>query len=71
MKFEELHIGPIAFREEAVFKREIKFEDKVTVDLEVVRSTPDFGRWTIRHQLFKEDGTFALCLTWTVHGLIS
>jgi len=30
MKFEELHIGPILFREEAVFKREIKFEDRIT-----------------------------------------
>ncbi|HRI78132.1 MAG TPA: acyl-CoA thioesterase [Cyclobacteriaceae bacterium] len=66
MKFEELHIGPIAFREEAVFKREIKFEDRVTVDLEVVRSTPDFGRWSIRHQLFKDDGT--LCAVLNLDG---
>ncbi len=59
MKFEELHIGPILFREEAVFRREIKFEDRITVDMEVTKATPDFARWSIRHQFFKEDGTLS------------
>lgn len=59
LKFEELHIGPILFREEAIFKREIKFEDKITVDLVVTKSTPDFSRWSIRHNFFKEDGTLS------------
>ena len=59
LKFEELRIGPILFREEAIFKREIKFEDRVTVDVSVTRSTRDFARWSLRHQLIKEDGTLA------------
>ena len=42
LKFEELRIGPILFREEAVFKREIKFEDSITVDLFVTKATHDF-----------------------------
>ena len=62
LKFEELHIGPILFREEAVFKREIKFEDRVTIDMVVTKATADFARWSIRHQLFKEDGTLAAIL---------
>ena len=62
LKFDELHIGPILFREEAVFKREIKFEDRVTIDLEVTKATPDFARWSIRHQITKEDGTLAALL---------
>ena len=62
MKFEELHIGPIRFREEAIFKREIKFEDQITVDLEVTKSTRDFARWSIRHQFYKEDGTLSTIL---------
>ena len=66
LKFEELHIGLILFREEAQFKREIKFEDLVMVDLEVTRSTPDFSRWSIRHQLYKEDGT--LCAVLNLDG---
>jgi len=59
LKFEELRIGPILFREEAVFKREIKFEDQITVDLMVTKATPDFSRWSIRHRFLKEDGTIA------------
>ncbi|MDZ7649227.1 MAG: acyl-CoA thioesterase [Cytophagales bacterium] len=39
LKFEELRIGPILFREEAIFKREIKFEDSVTIDLMVTKAT--------------------------------
>ena len=63
LKFEELHIGPILFREEAIFKREIKFEDKITVDMEVTKATRDFARWSIRHQFFKEDNTLSAILT--------
>ena len=62
-KLEELGIGPIAFREEAVFRRELKFEDQITINLEVVKATKDFGRWTIRHQIFKAVGTLAATLT--------
>ncbi len=58
-KFEELRIGPILFREEALFKREIKFEDKVAVDLVVTKATQDFSRWSIRHHIYKEDRTIA------------
>ncbi|NOT75509.1 MAG: thioesterase family protein [Cyclobacteriaceae bacterium] len=61
-KLDEFRIGPIAFREEAVFKREIKFEDRVTVDLEVIKATRDFSRWSIRHQILKEDGTLSALL---------
>ena len=61
-KFEELRIGPILFREEALFKREIKFEDKVTVDLALTKATPDFSRWSITHHIYKEDRTIAAIL---------
>lgn len=59
LKFEELRIGPILFREEAIFKREIKFEDKITVDLMVTKATSDFSRWSVRHHFYKEDGTLS------------
>jgi acyl-CoA thioester hydrolase len=66
LKFEERHIGPILFREEAVFKREIKFEDRITVDMEVTKALPDFSRWSIRHHFFKEEGT--LCAIINLDG---
>ena len=58
-KMEELQIGPILFREEAIFKREILLEDKLTIDAHVTKSTEDFGRFSIRHQIMKGDGAVA------------
>ncbi|MBS1952058.1 MAG: hypothetical protein OJF59_000999 [Cytophagales bacterium] len=62
-KLEEFQIGPILFREEAVFKREIKFEDKIAIDTVLLKSLPDFSRWSIRHHLTKEDGTLAAIIS--------
>lgn len=58
-KFEEIHLGPILFREEAIFKREIKFGDSVTVDVELVKASADFSRWSMRHNFHKPDGTLS------------
>ncbi len=58
-KLEEFEIGPILFREEAIFKREIRLDDKITVDVVLVKSTADFSRWSLRHQFIKEDGSLA------------
>ncbi len=62
-KLEELKIGPILFREECTFRREIKLEDKIRIDIEMVKSKHDFTRWSLRHNLYKEDGTVAAKLT--------
>jgi len=61
-KLEELKIGPIIFREEALFKREINLEDKIEIDVELTKASPDFSRWTIRHTITKKDGTIAAIL---------
>lgn len=58
-KLEELMIGPILFREEAIFKREIHFGDVITIDVEVVKARKDYARWSLRHRLIKADGTVA------------
>jgi acyl-CoA thioester hydrolase len=59
----ELSIGPVLFREEAIFRREIRQDDEVTIDLEIVKGTTDFAKWSIRHKLTKADGTLAATLT--------
>lgn len=61
-KLEELMLGPVLFREEAIFKREILFEDKITLDVELVKVTEDYGRWSLRHNFVKADGTHAAIL---------
>jgi acyl-CoA thioester hydrolase len=62
-KINELKIGPILFREEAVFKREVHLEDKLTIDMVMAKATPDYSRWTFRHNIIKGDGTVAAILT--------
>jgi acyl-CoA thioester hydrolase len=62
-KLEELSTGPILFREEAIFRREIKMEDKIMVDVELTKMNHDFSRWSLRHNFTKEDGTLAALVT--------
>ncbi len=56
---EDHQIGPILFREESVFKREIRVEDSVIIDVELVKATLDFGRWSMRHNIHKNGDTLA------------
>lgn len=59
----QLHIGPILFREECIFKKEIRLGDKVTIDLQLLRAKRDFSRWTIQHTIVKNDEAIAAILT--------
>src|SRR5678815_4527998 len=47
----QLRIGPILFREECVFRKEIRLGDKVTIDLRLAKAKKDFSRWTIQHTI--------------------
>jgi acyl-CoA thioester hydrolase len=58
-KLEELMIGPILFREEAIFRREILFGDDITINVELVKAREDYSRWSLRHQFTKGDDTLA------------
>ena len=58
-KLEELSIGPILFREEAIFKREIVFEDRIRITTEILKASEDYSRWSIRHEILKADDTLA------------
>src|SRR4051812_19491449 len=44
------HFGPIIFREECVFRREIKIADEVYLTAEVGKQKPDASRWMIQHE---------------------
>jgi len=59
----KLRFGPILFREEAVFRKEIRSTDSIIMNLQVLKSRKDFSRWTIQHQILKNDGTLAAVLT--------
>jgi acyl-CoA thioester hydrolase len=51
------NFGPILFREECSFRKELHFGDQVTIDLQLAKSRSDFSRWTIRHSVYKNTDT--------------
>ena len=57
------HLGPILFREECVFRKEIRFGDVVSVDLQLSKARKDQSRWTIQHNIYKNQNILAAVLT--------
>ena len=57
------HIGPILFREECVFKREIKFGDEITINFKLEKVSADYSKWTMIHEIWKNGDTLAAILT--------
>ncbi|WP_233555449.1 acyl-CoA thioesterase [Pontibacter oryzae] len=57
--FQHLRIGPILFREELVYLREVGINEHLKVTVELTKSRPDGSRWSIRHEVFREDGVKA------------
>ena len=57
--FQKLHIGPILFREETTYLREVGVNEVVTVTTELFKAKKDGSRWSIRHEMFKADGVKA------------
>ena len=50
---QQLQFGPILFREECVFRKEIRLGDKITIGLKLVKAKKDYSRWTIQHDIMK------------------
>ena len=59
----EHHFGPILFREECKFKKEIRFGDEVIVNLRLQEVNPDYSRWTIVHEIWKNKDILAAVIT--------
>ena len=60
---QRLSIGPIIFREECIFRKEIKFGDTVTIDIAVTKAKRDFSRWSLRHRILKDKNVLSAVLT--------
>ena len=63
---QELQFGPIIFREECVFRKEIRSGDEIKINLKLKGGRKDYSRWSIVHEITKADGT--LCAVLTVDG---
>jgi acyl-CoA thioester hydrolase len=59
----ELHFGPILFREECVFRKEIHLGDEVKVGVILTKSRRDYSRWTMRHDIVKNGDILSAILT--------
>lgn len=59
----QLQIGPILFREECIFRREIRLGDTVTINLKLLKAKRDFARWSIVHEIVKNGDTTSAVLT--------
>jgi acyl-CoA thioester hydrolase len=55
----QYHFGPVLFREECVFKREVLFGDVVEVNLKLIRARRDFSRLSIIHEIWKNKDTLS------------
>ena len=62
---QEQHLGPVLFREECIFKKEIRLEDVVFISTALVKMKQDGSRFIIRHELKNEAKLFAII---TVEG---
>ncbi|MDX2062299.1 MAG: thioesterase family protein [Bacteroidia bacterium] len=56
-RFLELRMGPILFREELVYQREIRLGETVHLSVEKLYLSDDGRKWGIFHQFTKDDGT--------------
>jgi acyl-CoA thioester hydrolase len=56
-------LGPILFREECLFKKEIQFKDRVSINVVLKQSTATYSRWTMQHEIIKNGDTIAAIVT--------
>lgn len=56
-------LGPILFREECLFKREIQFKDIVSINLILKQCTHSYSRWTMQHEIIKNGDIVAAVIT--------
>lgn len=64
--FQIHHFGPILFREECVFRRELKLSDLIFMHTTISKMTADASRWTIVHEFKNTEDQ--VCATITVDG---
>lgn len=62
-RISKLGLGPILFREETRFLKEIVLSERITVTCQVMTMREDGSKWSFLHEIFKEDGGKAAEIT--------
>ena len=68
-EFAKLNIGPILFKEETTFLKEIHIGENITVKMELEGVSKGIERWRFNHQIFNENGKLAAEIKCTELGL--
>lgn len=55
-RLEKQRLGPILFREETIFHREVGMEGNITMNASLLKARKDGSRWTFVHEMFRADG---------------
>lgn len=58
-QFMNQRIGPVLFREDLKYLREIRPNEIIRVTCEAVGISPNRKHWRIRHRIFRQDGELA------------
>jgi acyl-CoA thioester hydrolase len=66
----KLGVGPVLFSEHSEFRREVRLDETLIVNVRVTGASPDGARWRIRHEVFKHkpNGQRALAATIDLDG---
>ncbi len=62
----EHSLGPILFKEECIFKREIKFGDNISVNLKLKNISANGKKWSMTHEILRDENT--LCAIVIIEG---
>ena len=58
----EHSIGPVLFREECFFMKEIILGDKISISLKLKSVSADFRKFSMQHEIFKNENELAALL---------
>ncbi len=52
---QKMNFGPIIFREEAIFRKEVCYNDLISVNLQLIKARRVYSRWTIRQEIIRNN----------------
>lgn len=61
-RFEQLRFGPVMFREEIEYRREVQFGDEVVVNVLIAGLSPEGSHWRVRQEVRRANGQRAAVL---------
>jgi len=59
IEFNKLNIGPILFREETIFRKEIRLSEDISVEVFLKGISENGERFKFSHKIFKTEGSLA------------